>query len=205
MQKDYRKDISEIRDMMQRSSRFISLSGLSGVLAGIYALIAAFLAYQIAYTVETIEYEDVLVRNVMGKKTELLLIALATLTLTIITTVLLTKKKAAQQGLAYWDQNAKKVVINLLIPLLTGGMIILLFYQNDLVKLIAPMTLIFYGLGLVNASHYTYRDIRILGLSEIILGLLACMHTGYGLLFWSLGFGLLHIIYGTAMYIKYEK
>ena len=205
MQKDYRKDISEIRDMMQRSSRFISLSGLSGVLAGIYALIAAFLAYQIAYTVETIEYEDVLVRNVMGKKTELLLIALATLTLTIITTVFLTKKKAAQQGLAYWDQNAKKVVINLLIPLLTGGMIILLFYQNDLVKLIAPMTLIFYGLGLVNASHYTYRDIRILGLSEIILGLLACMHTGYGLLFWSLGFGLLHIIYGTAMYIKYER
>ena len=107
--------------------------------------------------------------------------------------------------MAYWDQNAKKVVINLLIPLLTGGIIILLFYQNDLVKLIAPMTLIFYGLGLVNASHYTYRDIRILGLSEIILGLLACMHTGYGLLFWSLGFGLLHIIYGTAMYIKYEK
>ncbi len=205
MEKDYRKDISEIRDMMQRSSRFISLSGLSGIMAGIYALIAAFIAFKIAYTFETIEYTEVLVRNVTGKRFELVLTALSTLALTVVTGIILTKNKAKKQDLPSWDQNAQKVVINLLIPLVTGGVLVLLFYQYGLIKLIAPMTLIFYGLGLVNASHYTYRDIRVLGLIEILLGLIACIYTGYGLLFWSIGFGLLHIIYGTAMYLKYEK
>lgn len=205
MEKDYLKDISEIRDMMQRSSRFISLSGLSGIMAGIYALIAAFLAYKIAYTYETIEYNEVLIRNVQGNKTALTLLALSTLALAIITGIVLTKNKAKKNNLPSWDANAKKVVINLLIPLATGGVLVILFYQAGLIKMIAPMTLIFYGLGLINASHFTYRDIRILGLSEVLLGLIACVFTGYGLLFWALGFGILHIVYGTAMYLKYEK
>ena len=205
MEKDYRKDISDIRDMMERSSRFISLSGLSGILAGIYALIAAFIAFRIAYTYETIEYGEILIRNVQGKRLELLLIAISTLALTVVTGIVLTKNKARKNNLPSWDSNAQKVVLNLLIPLVTGGVLVLLFYQYDLIKLIAPITLIFYGLGLINASHYTYRDIRILGLSEVLLGLIACIYTGYGLLFWSIGFGLLHIIYGTAMYMKYEK
>lgn len=205
MEKDYRKDISDIREMMQRSSRFISLSGLSGIMAGIYALIAAFIAFKIAYTFETIEYTEVLVRNVTGKRFELILIAITTLTLTVITGIVLTKNKANKQNLPSWDQNAKKVIINLLIPLVTGGVLILLFYQYGLIRLIAPITLIFYGLGLVNASHYTFRDIRVLGIIEIALGLIACHYTGYGLLFWSIGFGVLHIIYGTTMYLKYEK
>ena len=205
MEKDYRKDISDIRDMMERSSRFISLSGLSGILAGIYALIAAFIAFRIAYTYETIEYGEILIRNVQGKRLELLLIAISTLALTVVTGIVLTKNKARKNNLPSWDSNAQKVVLNLLIPLVTGGVLVLLFYQYDLIKLIAPITLIFYGLGLINASHYTYRDIRILGLSEVLLGLIACIYTGYGLLFWSIGFGFLHIIYGTAMYMKYEK
>jgi len=205
MEKDYRKDISEIRSMMERSSRFISLSGLSGVMAGFYALIAAFIAFRIAYTFETIEYQDVLIRNVRGKKFELVLIALSTLALATVTGAILTKKKARKHDMPSWDNNAKKLVINLLIPLLAGGVIVVIFYQYGLIRLIAPMTLVFYGLGLINASHYTYRDIRLLGISEVLLGLLACIFTGYGLLFWSIGFGLLHIIYGAAMYFKYER
>lgn len=205
MERDYRKDISEIRNMMERSSRFISLSGLSGILAGVYALIAAFIAFQIAYTVETIEYQEILVRNVRGKKLELLLTAISTLTLAIVTGLVLTKQKAKKQGLVSWDKTAKKVVINLLIPLIAGGVLVVIFYQAGLIKYIAPITLIFYGLGLINASHYTYRDIKLLGISEVALGLIACIYIGYGLLFWSIGFGLLHIIYGTFMYYKYDK
>jgi hypothetical protein len=205
MEKDYRKEIAEIRSMMERSSRFISLSGLSGILAGLYALIAAFIAFNIAYTFETIAYEDVLVRNVRGKRFELILIAISTLALACMTGIALTRKKAKKLGIKSWDQNAKKVIINLFIPLITGGIIIVIFYQYGLIPLIAPMTLIFYGLGLINASHYTYRDIRLLGLSEVLLGLIACVFTGYGLLFWAIGFGLLHIIYGTVMYFKYDK
>lgn len=205
MEKDYRKDISEIRNMMERSSRFISLSGLSGILAGIYALVAAFIAFQIAYTVETIEYQEMLVRNVRGKKLELILTAISTLTLAVVTGLVLTKQKAKKQGVVSWDKTAKKVVINLMIPLIAGGVLVVIFYQAGLIKWIAPMTLIFYGLGLINASHYTYRDIKLLGITEVILGLIACVFIGYGLLFWSIGFGVLHIVYGAFMYYKYDK
>lgn len=205
MEKDYKKDISEIRSMMERSSRFISLSGLSGILAGIYALIAAYIAFQIAYTFETIEYQEILVRNVKGKKLELIITAVSALSLAILTGIILTKKKARQQGVSSWDQTTKKVVVNLLIPLITGGIIVIIFYQYGLIKLIAPMTLIFYGLGLINASHYTFRDIRLLGITEVLLGLVACVFTGYSLLFWSIGFGLLHIVYGALMHFKYDK
>ena len=205
MEKDYRKDITEIRNMMERSSRFISLSGLSGILAGVYALIAAFLAFQIAYTSETIAQQEILVRNVRGKMFELSLLAISTLVLAILTGLVLTKQKAKKQGLTSWDNTAKKVIVNLMIPLFTGGVLVIIFYQAGLIKLIAPITLVFYGLGLINASHYTYRDIKLLGFSEVILGLIACVFAGYGLLFWSIGFGLLHIVYGLLMYVKYDK
>lgn len=205
MEKDYRKDISEIRSMMERSSRFISLSGLSGIFAGFYALVAAYIAFKVAYTFETIENKEMLVRNVRGNILELLITATSALVLTIITVVAFGKQKARDKGVTEWDATGKKMLINLLIPIITGGIIVLLFYSYGNIRLIAPMTLIFYGLGLINASHFTYRDVRLLGISQVLLGLVALTFTGYGLLFWSIGFGLLHIVYGTVMYYKYDK
>jgi len=68
---------------------------------------------------------------------------------------------------------------------------------------VAPLTLIFYGLALVNASKYTLSEIRSFGIAEIVLGLIAMAFIGYGLLFWAIGFGLLHIIYGIIMHVRY--
>jgi hypothetical protein len=65
--------------------------------------------------------------------------------------------------------------------------------------------LIFYGLALLNASKYTLKEIRYLGMSEICLGLIASAWVQFGIVFWGIGFGMLHIIYGTFMYFKYEK
>ncbi len=205
MNKDYLKDISEIRSIMEKSSRFISLSGLSGVLAGIYALIAAAVAYRIAYTSEQLVYDQLVVRDARGNAALLIGIALATLLLTVLTGIYLTKRKAEKHGVKSWDETAKRMLINLMIPLVTGGILVVIFYQYGLIALIAPTTLIFYGLGLINASHYTYRDIRFLGISEVILGLIASAVIGYGLLIWAIGFGVLHIIYGASMYFKYER
>jgi hypothetical protein len=65
--------------------------------------------------------------------------------------------------------------------------------------------LIFYGLALINASKYTYNDIRYLGISELLIGLCSTLFLGYGLFFWAAGFGLAHIVYGALMYFKYDK
>lgn len=205
MEKDYLKDISEIRSIMERSSRFISLSGLSGVMAGVYALIGAYIAYELIYTSDELVYDQLIIRDFRGNLTLLILVPLSVLVLTLITGIYLTNKKAKRHGVKSWDETTKRLLINLFIPLITGGIFVLILYYQGLIGLIAPATLIFYGLGLINASHYTYRDIKYLGISEIILGLVASVVIGYGLQIWALGFGVLHIIYGGLMYFKYER
>lgn len=205
MSNKYVEDIAEIRQMMEKSSRFISLSGLSGVLAGVYALIGAYVAWQLAYTSELMISGEQTIRNVRGNLDYLILDAVSILILTLITGIYFTRRKAKQQGLKTWDSTTKKLLINLFIPLTTGGILVVVLYLNGIIGLIAPITLIFYGLGLINASHFTYRDIKYLGISQVILGLIASAIVGYGLLIWAIGFGLLHIVYGAVMYFKYEK
>lgn len=205
MEKDYLKDLSEIRSIMEKSSRFISLSGLSGVMAGIYALIGAAIARNMVYSSQELVYEQLVVRDVRGNALELIMLAAAVFVAAVSTGIYLTRRKAKKQGLKTWDASAKRSLINLSIPLIAGGILVVIFYYQGLIPLIAPVTLIFYGLGLINASHYTYRDIRLLGISEVILGLVACAIVGYGLLIWALGFGVLHILYGAMMYFKYER
>ena len=197
---DYLKDISEIRSMMERSSRFISLSGLSGVLAGVYALIGAYIAYQILHAGGGDAYRRS--ENVINL---LLIVAVVVLILAIGTGIWLTTRRAKQQNFKIWDSTARRLVINLLIPLITGGLFSLIMLYRGYAGMVAPAMLIFYGLALINASKYTLSDVRYLGICEIVLGLCASFFVGYSLLFWALGFGVLHIIYGTVMYFKYER
>lgn len=199
--------IQDIRNMMKKSTRFLSLSGLSGVFAGIYALIGAYVANQFLNVHEFLNvftFYD----SKSGQEsfyTIFILIALSVLFLSIITAYYFSNKKAKQNGQSLFDHTAIRVLINLCIPLVTGGIFcIALLYQGS-IWYIAPSMLLFYGLALINASKYTYDDIRYLGLSEIVLGLINAFNLGNGLLYWSLGFGVLHIVYGGAMWWKYER
>ena len=201
---DYLKDISEIKAIMQRSSRFISLSGLSGVSAGIYALVGAYLAYSLLYQ-ETEFFSYKRVTTDYTTTIQLISIALGVLILSILTGIWLTTRKARKNKLPVWDQQAKRLLINLFIPLAAGGILCLIFINKGYIGIVAPLTLIFYGLALVNASKFTYSEIRSLGLMEITLGLFASHWIGFGLLFWAVGFGVLHIVYGGWMFFKYEK
>ena len=196
--KDYLQDLSQIRSLMDRSTRFLSLSGLSGILAGIYAIIGAFLAKQFLFNakVDTIVYvhswEFKLAIGI------LLLVAL----ISIITAYILSAKRAKKNGEHLWNAASKRMVINFLIPFITGGIYILIKLNSQHYGLTASLMLIFYGLGLVSASKYTVGTIKYLGITEIILGLICAALPGYGFLFWVTGFGVLHIIYGIIMYRK---
>lgn len=194
---DYLRDISEIRSIMERSSRFISLSGLSGVMAGIYALLGAYVAYQILYHYQAQSHEQVVYYLIAD--------AVIVLLLAVGTGVLLTTRRARSQGATIWDASARRLLINLLIPLAVGGIFCLILLSRGFISIIAPSMLLFYGLALVNASKYTLSDIRYLGFFEIALGLVAALIPGYSLLFWTIGFGVLHIIYGTLMYFTHER
>lgn len=201
----YLSDISEIKNIMERSSRFISLSGLSGVFAGIYALIGAWLVFDRMYSAEGFIYSRVFKHAYSSDVRFMIGVAVGILVMAIGTGIFFTTRKAKREGMKIWDNTTKRLLINLLIPLITGGIICLVLLDKGQYLMVPPATLVFYGLALVNASHHTYRDIRYLGLTQIVVGLLAFIYLGYGLLFWAIGFGLFHIVYGASMYFKYEK
>lgn len=205
MEDKYLQDISEIKNMMNKSSQFISLSGLSGVLAGIYSLVGAWFAYKIIYfDLSSLgNYKDLIITQ--SSINQLFIIAFSVLFLSILTGVVLSVKKAKKIDEPIWNASSKRLLINFFIPLATGGFFILFLIEKKMLGLVAPLTLIFYGLGCVNASKYTLGDVRYLGISMIILGLLSTWFLGYGLIFWALGFGFCHILYGSIMYFKYDK
>ena len=206
---EIQNDLASIRNLMERSSKFISLSGLSGVLAGIYALVGAALAYSMLYRGQSRIYavpdesgfallNDAII-------VELLLIAAAVLVLSVGTGIYLSYKKAKRKGQPLFGKVSQDLLFNMAIPLLAGGGLMLILLYRGYFGIVAPASLIFYGLALIGASNFTFTDVKFLGLCEVALGLLAACLPGYGLVFWALGFGVLHIVYGSVMYFKYDR
>lgn len=199
-QQDYLKDLSEIKDIMNKSTRFISLSGLSGIMAGIYALIGA--AY--AYWLVTTSVRGYLILD--GKIFNIILLDLFLIAFcTIITAIFLTHRKAKKNGERMFDKTALRAVIHFLIPLVTGGVYILIILNQHKYGQTGALMLIFYGLALINASKYTLGQIKYLGIIEVVLGLICALLPGFGFWLWVIGFGFMHIIYGTIMHFKYDR
>jgi len=202
--KNYQEDLSHIRNMMERSSRFISLSGLSGVFAGLVALLGAGYVYYILKR-ESIDYfagkTNAYSRDLL---LELVFVGLVILFLAVISGYIFTAKKSKEKNLKIWDQTTKRLLFNFAVPLVTGGLFCLGLLYHGMFVFIAPATLIFYGLALVNAAKYTFTDLQNLGYCQIVLGLLSFFFLGWGLVFWAIGFGVLHIVYGLVMHRKYK-
>ena len=202
---EYEKDLASIRTMMERSVKFLSLSGLAGVLAGIYAVIGASIAYWLVYYPYSpfgIRFFYVNEEQVIGK---LLITAIIVLILSLGTGYVLSARKAKKLNVNIWNTTSRQLFMNLLVPLVTGGLFILILLSRGYFMIVASACLLFYGLALIMASRHTFEEVRYLGFCEIILGLASALLPGYGLVFWTVGFGILHIIYGSVMYYRYDK
>lgn len=189
--------------MMERSSRFISLSGLSGVSAGLCALGGAWAAHtQIQHWLHG---ERGMVGSGLQLVENLLLIALLTFVAALVSAFIFTYLRSRKNNIPLFGAATWRLLWNTAIPLAAGGLFMLRMMQLGQYQLVAPGCLIFYGLALVNASKYTLGEVRYLGYAQLILGIINLWWVEYGLEFWALGFGLLHIVYGVAMWYKYER
>ena len=209
-QQEQLESIKAIRSMMERSSRFLSLSGISGVIVGLMAIVGVIIAYaflgldidQPGYINKMLNTDGTLNNTVF----RFLLIELfLLLIIALATAIFLSIRKATAKAIPIWDATAKRLVINFAVTLLTGALFCVILLHHSYINLIIPSTILFYGLAIYNASKYTLHDIRSLGIIEILLGLAAAYYVDYALLFWGIGFGVLHIVYGLYIYFKYEK
>ena len=201
--KNPNEDLHTIREIMERSSKFLSLSGLAGIFAGACALIGAAIAWFFILNSEIIQYNEYKQNSDIGFY--LALDAILVLVFALLGAVYFSYRKASKAGQKLWTKSTQRLLIHLMIPLVSGGIFsLILIYRNNL-ELVIPVMLIFYGLSLVNAGKFTFGEIHNLGLTQIVLGILALIFINQGLLFWTLGFGLMHIVYGMVMYYRHER
>ena len=208
--REHLQTLTEIRSLMERSAKFLSLSGLSGVSAGVIALAGAAVVYGRLQTdwFRILSYDRLELYNDSahaGIERFLVTVALVVLIAALLSGTYFTVRKARRQGLTVWNATSKRLLWAMTVPLATGGVFCVALLYYNLIWLVAPATLIFYGLALLNGGKYTLRDVESLGYCEIGLGLLSLFWPGYNLLAWAVGFGVLHIVYGLAMYYKYER
>ncbi len=209
--KEHLNDLHDIKQIMERSRRFISLSGWSGIAAGICALVGSYFGHialkEPYYSVSTSNENDhtyfpFFIRQLFYSG--LFHIALITFIAAFISAFVFSYIRSHKNNTSFWSPTSRRLFISVCIPMVVGGIFLLKLLENGNYGLIAPGCLIFYGLALINGSKYTLSEIKYLGYCEIFLGIVNCWFTGLGLYFWAAGFGVLHIIYGTLMLRKYE-
>jgi len=199
------EDLQTIRDIMERSSKFLSLSGLSGIFAGACALVGAAIAWFLILGSGNVPADIYLQGPAPGIRFYLALDAILVLGFAALGATWFSFRKAQKAGQPFWTHTTRRLLVHLFIPLATGGIFALILIFRNHPELVAPVMLMFYGLSLVNAGKFTFGEIHYLGLTEIALGILAGIFVGYGLLLWTIGFGLMHIVYGTVMYFRHER
>jgi len=202
-------ELQDIKKMMEQSSRFISLSGLSGIAAGVCALIGAWFANnlidrnEVGLTQQSANSDSILHGDFINSR--ILQIAFITFVAAFLSAFIFTYRRSKKTNVPIWGTTAKRLMINVSVPMIAGGIFLLALIENGVYDFVAPGCLIFYGLGVLNASKYTLHETRYLGYCEILLGLICLYFPSDGLYFWAAGFGILHIIYGVFMWLKYER
>ena len=218
---ELQNELASIRSIMERSSKFISLSGLSGILAGIYALIGAGVAHLLIdndpnyILMRKMGEEASRTRDVgllyynegdyMPLIVKLLFVAVVVLLASILTAIALSSRQAKRKGQQMWGSISRSLIYHMAVPLVAGGALIFILLLHQHYGIVSATSLIFYGLALFSAGNFTFGEVKYLGICEIILGLIAACLPGHGLLFWALGFGVLHIVYGARIYLKYDR
>lgn len=198
-ERGYIQDIAEIRSMMERSSKFLSLSGWAGIMAGLYALAGAWIAFSMY------EFYPNEIFYTSPNMPRVALVAIGVLILAVVNAILDSLRKARKRDEAIWNATSRRLLASLAVPLCTGGFLIMIFISMGLIGLVAPMMLLFYGLALYHAGHFTIREVKLMGVVQIVLGLIGSWFIDYGLLLWVLGFGVVHILYGIYMHFRYER
>lgn len=197
--KDVLQTVKDIRDMMEKSSKFLSFSGLSSVLVGVYALLGAWEAFSLLQSPLAVEEQH---SYLIAK---FIVLAKMILGASLVTVLVLSWQKSKKTHAAFFSQVTYRTFFHFFLPLSVGGMFCIALVINHYYAVIAPVMLLFYGVSLVNVSKFAHKSLLVLGCVEMALGIVCAFLPGQGLWFWAIGFGIIHIIYGVYFYFVVER
>lgn len=202
------EDIKVIKKLMEESSRFLSLSGISGIIAGLLAIAGAVVAKLIITGTSQPEdwYSIPFASDPAAHRTVVLLFAdmAVVLVLSLAVAVLFSSRKARKSGHSAWTHITRRMLASLFIPLVTGGLFILITIGRVPASVTVASTLIFYGLAVISAGKFTLGEIHWLGVLEVVTGLICLLLPEWSILIWAVGFGAMHIVYGLLMHLRYK-
>jgi hypothetical protein len=209
-EKEVRQTLSDIREMMSKSSRFQSLSGWSIIIVGLYAAVASLMAAAVIGVgdwlpcLENLQRFSVL--NTPSKIRIAALIAVVLFLISLITVFVFAIVKSKRHNLPFaFDKRMCQMLFDFFVPIIAGALFSIAMVMQGHYGLTSSIMLLFYGLALVNCSHYTYPILRYLGYAELILGIIDCFTMSHALLFWFLGFSVMHVVFGIVYVLMFER
>ena len=205
---EVKQTLDDIRDMMSKSSRFQAISGYSIIIVGLYAAVAAAIAAALVGAVNLFPFFENIdaTLNTPAKIRLATIIALSLFTLSLLTVFAMAIAKSKRHNLRFaFDKRMRQMLTDFFLPLAAGGLVSIALIMQQHYGLTSSIMLLFYGLALVNSSHYTYPALRWLGYTELALGIADCLTVKHAILFWFLGFSVMHIIFGIVYVIMFER
>lgn len=175
-----------IRETMERSTSFTAVPGYGGILMGVTAVVAAYIA-------STQEY---LVESLMTWFVE------ACLAFAIGLLAMWQKSKIAGQSL--FSAPSKKFALSFIPPLVAGVVAVLGLWKYGHYYQMAPICMVSYGAAVACGGAFSVRVIPVMGWCFMLLGAIAfALPVSYGSLMMGLSFGGLHIIFGAIIARRY--
>lgn len=199
------EQINQIHAIMARSTTFVSLSGFSGVCAGILAFMAFWRVGRMLDTIWLDEKAFTVLRDEPILLPAIAVVFLVTLVLALAVAFFFTWRRAKHSNLELWNIASRRFGMHMALPLLAGGVFILALARLGTFELICPAMLVFFGLALINAGKYSVSGTELFGVVELVLGLLAAFWVEAGLILWVVGFGLVTAGHGVLMYLQHER
>ena len=175
-----------IRETMERSVSFTAVSGRGGILMGLTALGAAWIASRQA--------------SPQAWLATWMLEALLALGIGAWATA----QKARAANVSLLSGPARKFAFSFSPPLLTAGILTAVLYQAGLVHALPGMWLLLYGTGVVTGGTFSVKVIPVMGTGFMALGTVAlCAPASWADGLMALGFGGLQILFGIIIARRY--
>ena len=189
---------------MQQNYTYFSLSRLSGILLGIYGILAVYVVHVLTDSYGA-GFDGASQLPISFLEIGIAILVVITILISLLTLWMRAKRLARKNNEKIWSPLSKKLRFHTLLPIFILVFVLIFIGNKGYYSLITPLILFFFSLILINLSRFSSQRLIMIAVAEIILAIIAFLISDKELLFLFLGFGLFPILYGIFTFSKTKK